>query len=109
MNVICHVNCHVHIYGILPKTFIKTLEQYFNRFFLCGQAKALVKGGIKFSWEKFYLPKGEKELEQIKLILNLYTKAGSLWVAWVHSNLLKGRCLWTVKVPQVCSWVGEPS
>ena len=57
MNVICHVNCHVCIYGLLPKTFIKTLEQYFNRFFLYGQAKALVKGGIKVSLEKFYLPK----------------------------------------------------
>ena len=30
----CHVNCHVHIYGILPKKIIKTLEKacqnYYN-------------------------------------------------------------------------------
>ena len=60
MNVICHVNCHIHIYGLLPKTFIKTLEQYFNHFFLCGQAKAIAKGGSKFLGKKFTFPSEKK-------------------------------------------------
>ena len=77
----------MYIYGILPKTFIKTLEQYFNHFFLCGQVKALVKGGHQVSWEKVYLPKREKVLAQIKHNWNLYTKAGSLWIAWVCQSL----------------------
>ena len=52
MNVICH--------GILPKTFIKTLEQYFNHLFLCGQAKAPVKGASKFLGKKFTFPSEKK-------------------------------------------------
>jgi hypothetical protein len=30
----------------------------------------------------------------------LFTRAGSLWVAWVLKYLLKGRSFWEVKVPQ---------
>jgi len=33
-------------------------------------------------------------------ILLLFTRAGSLWVAWVLKYLLKGRSFWEVKVPQ---------
>ena len=33
----------------------------------------------------------------------MFTQAGSLWVAWIHSELLKGRSFWTVKIPQDCS------
>jgi hypothetical protein len=29
----------------------------------------------------------------------LFTKAGSLWVAWVKMNLIKGRCFSLLKVP----------
>jgi hypothetical protein len=32
--------------------------------------------------------------------LNLFSKADSLWVAWVKVNLLKGRSFWLVIVPQ---------
>ena len=37
-------------------------------------------------------------------IWNLFTQTWSLWVAWVHENLLKGKCFWTVKKPQDCTW-----
>ena len=40
----------------------------------------------------------------MKHIWSLFTNAGSLWVAWVHANLLKGKCFWTVKIPQECTW-----
>jgi hypothetical protein len=36
-------------------------------------------------------------------IWSLFTKAGSLWVAWINLNWLKGRSLWQVQVPQSCS------
>ena len=45
------------------------------------------KGGHQVSWEKVFLPKREKVLAQIKHIWNLYTKAGSLWIAWVCQSL----------------------
>ena len=25
-------------------------------------------------------------------------------MAWIHANLLKGKCFWTVKIPQECTW-----
>ena len=73
------------------------------------------KGGSKVSWKQVCLPKQEgglglKRIEEwnkaavLKHIWHLFTQAGSLWVAWVHDELLKGRSFWTVKVPQSCSW-----
>uniref|UniRef100_A0A2N9EXA1 Reverse transcriptase zinc-binding domain-containing protein n=1 Tax=Fagus sylvatica TaxID=28930 RepID=A0A2N9EXA1_FAGSY len=73
------------------------------------------RGGIKVSWEQVCLPKQEgglglKRVEDwnraavMKHIWNLFTQAGSLWVAWVSSELLKGRSFWIVKIPQDCSW-----
>ena len=61
----CLVNCHVHIYGILPKKIIKTLEKacqnYYNynlitdvfQPFLICHAKALVKGALKYPRKTF--------------------------------------------------------
>jgi hypothetical protein len=37
-------------------------------------------------------------------IWSLFTKAGSLWVAWINLNWLRGRSLWQVPIPQSCSW-----
>jgi len=37
-------------------------------------------------------------------IWNLFTKAGSLWVAWIESNWLRGRSLWSISIPSSCSW-----
>jgi hypothetical protein len=95
------------------KLVIKILEQYFNHFLWYGQSTS--KGSIKVAREKICLPNKEGGLGLkrradwnksaiLKHIWNLFSKAGSLWVAWVHSNLLKGRCFWTVKVLQECTW-----
>ena len=40
----------------------------------------------------------------MKHIWSLFTKVGSLWVAWIHANLLKGKCFWTLKIPLECTW-----
>jgi hypothetical protein len=37
-------------------------------------------------------------------IWNLFAKAGSLWVAWVNINWLKGRSVWQIPIPKACSW-----
>jgi hypothetical protein len=37
-------------------------------------------------------------------IWNLFAKSGSLWVAWIKTNLLRGKSFWQVPIPQVCSW-----
>jgi hypothetical protein len=37
-------------------------------------------------------------------ICSLFAKAGSLWVAWVKKNLLKGKSFWQVSIPHICTW-----
>jgi hypothetical protein len=33
----------------------------------------------------------------LKHIWNIFSQAGSLWVAWVKEYILKGRSFWTIK------------
>jgi hypothetical protein len=37
-------------------------------------------------------------------IWNLFAQAGSLWVAWVETNWLKGRNFWQIPILNSCSW-----
>jgi len=40
-----------------------------------------------------------------KLIWRLLLKdRESLWVKWVHSYRIKGKCFWLLKTPYVCPW-----
>jgi hypothetical protein len=32
----------------------------------------------------------------------MFVQAGSLWVAWVETNWLKGRSFWQVAIPNLC-------
>jgi hypothetical protein len=34
----------------------------------------------------------------------LFTKAGSIWVAWIEEHRLKGKSFWQVSIPIDCSW-----
>ena len=97
---------------ILPKKVIKSLEQNFNHFLWQGQGTS--KGKTKVAWEKVCLRKREGGLGLqrvaswnraaiMKHIWSLFTKARSLWVAWIHANLLKGKCFCSLKIPQECT------
>lgn len=88
------------------------MEQKLNRFLWCGQDS---KAKAKVSWEKICVPKREgglglKRLEvwnkaaNLSHIWNLFVQAGSLWVAWVEKNWLKGRSFWQVGIPHPCPW-----
>jgi hypothetical protein len=85
---------------ILPKKVIRLIEQKFNRFLWNGSDASAAKA--KVSWDALYVPKTEGDLGLRKLedwirtsilkhIWNLFTKAGSLQVAWVKMNSIKGR------------------
>jgi hypothetical protein len=97
---------------ILPKRVIFLLQQKFNRFLWGGKD---TKAHAKVSWEKLCNPKREGRLSIKNLdvwnnasilqhIWALFTKAGSLWVAWIEENRLKGKSLWQVSIPNDCSW-----
>lgn len=95
----------MHVYWssifIFLKKIIRSAEQKFNQFLWNGNEVCPAKA--KVSWELICVPKKEgglglKRIEDwnkaaiLKHIWNLFTKLGSLWVAWVKMNLLKGRC-----------------
>jgi hypothetical protein len=68
----------------------------------------------KVAWEKLCVPKkGGLRIKWIEVwnkasmlghIWNLFTKVGSLRVAWIKANWLKGRSLWLVSIPVSDSW-----
>jgi hypothetical protein len=97
---------------ILPKKIIRLLEQKMNRF-LWGNQDSRARARV--SWENVYVPRKEgglglKRLEtwnkaaMLNHIWNLFVQAGSLWVAWVEVNWLKGRSFWQVAIPNPCPW-----
>jgi hypothetical protein len=73
------------------------------------------KAHAKVAWNNLCIPKREGGLGLKKLeawnqasmsnhIRSLFTKAGSLWLAWVESTRLKGRSFWQIPIPKACSW-----
>jgi predicted transcriptional regulator len=97
---------------ILPKKVVRLIEQKLNRFLWSGRD---TKAHAKVAWSQLCVPKQEgglgiKRIEvwnkasMLNHIWNLFTKAGSLLVAWINANMLKGRCLWEISIPNSCSW-----
>jgi hypothetical protein len=69
----------------------------------------------KVAWNDVCFPKKEgglrlKNLEVwnksfiLRHMWNLFACAGSLWVAWTKTYLLKGRSFWSMNIPQDCFW-----
>jgi len=94
------------------KRIIYLLEQKFNRFLWSGGD---VRAQAKVSWKRLCVPKKEgglgirrldlwNQASMLNHIWNLFAKAGSLWVAWIEANWLKGRSLWQLPIPKTCSW-----
>lgn len=88
---------------ILPNKCIKDLEKLCRKFLWSGSADLPKQS--KVSWRKVCLPKEEgglglKDLRTwnkiygLKLIWNLFSKSGSLWVAWCRNHKLKRKCFW---------------
>jgi len=97
---------------ILSQQIIRLLEHKFNRFLWSGSD---VKAKAKVAWDKLYMPKKEgglgiKNIEvwnqasMLNHIWNLFTKDGSLWVAWLDINWLKGRSVWQIPITKLYSW-----
>jgi hypothetical protein len=96
---------------ILPKRVIHLIEQKLNRFLWSGSDS---KAHAKVAWSKVCLPKREgglgikdiaiwNQASMLNHVWNLFSKAGSLWVAWTEANWLKGRSFWTVPIPASCA------
>jgi len=116
LQLITSVLCSFQVFWsrvfILPKKTVKLLEQKLNRFLWCGKD---ARGKAKVAWDKVCVPKKEGGLGIKKLdiwnqasmlhqVRTLFARSGSLWVAWIENNLLKGRSFWQVSIPHNCSW-----
>jgi hypothetical protein len=97
---------------ILPMKIIRLLEQKFNRFLWNGKDE---KARAKVAWEKVCVPKKEcglglkslpiwNQVSMLNHVWNLFSRPGSLWVAWIQHNRLKGQSFWEVPIPQHCPW-----
>ena len=98
---------------ILPPRILKEVEGILKAFLWAGAE--LKKSGAKVQWLLVCSPKPEGGLGfkppklwnkaiMIRHLWALSAKADSLWVKWVHTFVIKNRCLWNVKLLQGSSW-----
>ncbi|CAA7013480.1 unnamed protein product [Microthlaspi erraticum] len=111
------------IYGIisfwsaafpLPKKCLHKLEQMCNAFLWNGVPDSA--RGARVSWASVCSPKsagglGLRRLEDmnqvfgLKLIWMLFASNGSLWVAWAHKYVLRGKLFWSPSLRVNGSWI----
>lgn len=71
--------------------------------------------GTKVKWEHICCPKVEgglgfrrlKDWNKATMLRHLWAlskKEDSFWVKWIHTYIIKGKCLWSMKVPQDPAW-----
>lgn len=85
--------------GLIPNKIIRSIKKKFNSFLWNGKDDGPARA--KVSWDSVCIPKegglGLERIEEwnkaavLRHIRNLFSKAGSLWVACLKVNLLKGR------------------
>lgn len=86
----------------LPQSCIATLERICNAYIWSGTP--ISARNAKVSWETVCTPKksgglglrrlaDSNEVFELKLIWLLFAGTGSLWVAWIHKNIISGRLL----------------
>ena len=99
---------------ILPALTIAKMESLLSAFLWKGVS--LSTKGAKVAWKQLCFPKSEgglgikrlktwNQAAAINHIWTLLTDKDSLWVAWVHKHLLKGRPFWQVTIPSNPSWI----
>jgi len=98
---------------ILPCSTIRKLESILAGFLWKGTS--LNSRGAKVAWHSLCFPKKEgglgiKRLKVwnkaavMKQIWNILGSKSSVWAAWVHSVLLRGRSFWEINIPSNPSW-----
>ena len=98
---------------ILPQSVIKRITQLCSQFFWKGRCESAK--GARVSWKNISYPKvdgglGFKDIlswNRASIIQNIwaiFTKAGTLWIAWIKAYMLKGRSIWSISATQNNSW-----
>ncbi|KAJ7009375.1 hypothetical protein NC653_000139 [Populus alba x Populus x berolinensis] len=90
------------------------VERIISRINLWTSA-SLTYAGAKVTWASLCYPKTEgglgiKRIKDwnkaaiLKLVWRILTESSSIWVAWTHSILLRGRCFWFCNIPSSSTW-----
>ncbi|XP_013589283.1 PREDICTED: uncharacterized protein LOC106297625 [Brassica oleracea var. oleracea] len=88
----------------LPKRFYEKVDSLCCAFLWKNRTSSAA--GTRVSWSDICKPKKEgglglrrlEEFQQVfnlKRVWNFFSGSGSLWVAWLHSNVFSRRCYWT--------------
>ena len=93
----------------LIKFVLFSLQSYWRRTFILPKKVINIKRDLVCK-PKYENGLGLKRLEDwnkaaiMGFIWSLFVQAWSLWVAWIRTNLLKGKSFWIIKITQDCSW-----
>lgn len=93
----------------LPKSFYEKVDSLCCAFLWKNRVSS--GAGARVSWESICKPKKEgglglrrlEEFEKVfalKRVWNLFSEAGSLWVAWLQANVFDRRCYWDIQDSQ---------
>ncbi|KAL1189620.1 putative ribonuclease H protein [Cardamine amara subsp. amara] len=99
---------------ILPKKCIRKINSMCSAYLWKGFLEA--GSNARVAWEIVTSPKeegglGVKNLElwnrtcAVKLLWMLLCRTESIWVAWIHQNVIKDKSLWAIKPRQTNTWL----
>ncbi|XP_010530574.2 PREDICTED: uncharacterized protein LOC104807150 isoform X3 [Tarenaya hassleriana] len=98
---------------LLPKYLLKEIDSLCAAFL--WQHSTNSTPSHRIAWDAICKPRTEgglglrrldefNKVFRLKLVWLLFSKAGSLWVAWVKSNIFKDKSYWGLKAHQNVSW-----
>ena len=98
---------------LLSQSVLKRVNKLCSQFFWKGNSGSAK--GARVSWKFICHSKAEGGLGfkdtlswnqacNIQHIWEMFTKAGSLWIAWIETYVLKGRSIWNISATQSSSW-----
>jgi hypothetical protein len=98
----------------LPKKVIHKINAICRYFLWSGGAVVTRKSPV--AWDLVCAPKAHGGLGLIsliewnqanlaKLLWNIYSKADSLWIKWIHSYYIKNDHILTMPLKSTCSWI----
>lgn len=99
---------------ILPKKCVKLINSMCSSYLRKGSIES--RHNARISWESLTFPKDEGGLGlrnilpwnrtcTLKLFWLLLFRTESIWVAWIHQNVIKYKSFWGLKPHQNHSWV----
>ncbi|GJX07043.1 RNA-directed DNA polymerase, eukaryota, reverse transcriptase zinc-binding domain protein [Tanacetum coccineum] len=112
-SVLSSLNVYWASMFVLPNHICSSIDKIFKDFLWSSDEGR--KGFSSIAWKDVCRPKSQgglglrttkmmNESLMIKYLWNLVSRKESLWVKWVNSYRLKGRCVWNLTVTKNTAW-----